>query len=65
MSVLFYYKCSIFAEVLVSGNTNNKIIILKDLEDKLILKLGTFYGDYGLNSRDEIILKTRGNPKNN
>ena len=36
---------------------------LKDLEDKIILKLGSFYGDSGLNSRDEIISKTRGNWK--
>ena len=38
---------------------------LKDLEDKQILKLGTFYGSSGLNTRDEIISKTRGNWKPN
>ena len=32
---------------------------LKDLEDSWILKLGTFYGDSGLNTRDEIQSKTR------
>ena len=35
----------------------------KDLEDRHILKLGSFYGDSGLNSRDEIVSKTRGNWK--
>ena len=34
---------------------------LKDLEDKWILKMGTFYGDGGLNSRDEVQSKTRFN----
>ena len=34
---------------------------LKDLEDKWILKLGTFYGEGALNSRDEIQSKTRYN----
>ena len=34
---------------------------LKDLEDKWILKMGTFYGDSGLNSRDEVQTKTRFN----
>ena len=34
---------------------------LKDLEDKWILKMGTFYGDWGLNSRDEVQSKTRFN----
>ena len=38
---------------------------LKDLEDKMILKLGTFYGSSGLNERDEIISKTRCNWKTN
>ena len=38
---------------------------LKELEDKIILKHGSFYGDYGLNSWDEIILKTQGNWKSN
>ena len=38
---------------------------LKDLEDKIILKLGTFYGLSGLNERDEIVAKTRGNWKQN
>ena len=38
---------------------------LKDLEDKAILKLGTFYGDSGLNTRDEINSKTRCNWKKN
>ena len=33
---------------------------LKSLEDKLILKLGTFYGS-GMNSRDEVISKSRFN----
>ena len=32
---------------------------LKDIEDKWILKLGTFFGESGLNSRDEIQSKTR------
>ena len=34
---------------------------LKDLEDRWILKMGTFYGISGLNSRDEIKGKTRSN----
>ena len=34
---------------------------LKDLEDMWILKMGTFYGDGALNSRDEIQSKTRFN----
>ena len=34
---------------------------LKDLEDRWILKLGTFYGEGALNSRDEIQSKTRYN----
>ena len=38
---------------------------LKDLEDRNILKFGTFYGDSGLNERDEIISKTRRNWKHN
>ena len=38
---------------------------LKDLEDKMILKLGTFYGTSGLNERDEIVSKTRCNWKTN
>jgi hypothetical protein len=33
---------------------------LKSLEDKWILKLGTFYGS-GMNSRDEVISKSRFN----
>ena len=33
---------------------------LKSLEDKWILKLGSFYGRSGLNTRDEIKRKTRG-----
>ena len=37
---------------------------LKDLEDKWILRMGTFYGE-GLNSRDEIQSKTRYNWTNN
>ena len=37
---------------------------LKDLEDQWILKLGTFYGDWGMNERDEIQSKTRYNWKN-
>ena len=36
---------------------------LKDVEDQWILKMGTFYGDSGLNSRDEIQSKTRYNWK--
>ena len=32
---------------------------LKDLEDRWILKMGSFYGISGLNSRDEIKNKTR------
>ena len=35
-------------------------IHLKDLEDRWILKMGTFYGDSGLNTRDEIKSKIRG-----
>ena len=34
---------------------------LKDLEDRWILRMGTFYGDGALNSRDEIQSKTRFN----
>ena len=34
---------------------------LKDLEDQWILKMGTFYGEGGLNERDEIQSKTRFN----
>ena len=37
---------------------------LKDLEDSWILRMGTFYGDGALNSRDEIQAKTRGNWNN-
>ena len=33
---------------------------LKDLEDKWILKVGSFFGVSGLNSRNEIKSKTRG-----
>ena len=36
---------------------------LKRIEDKWIMRLGTFYGDSGLNSRDEIISSVRGNFK--
>ena len=32
---------------------------LKNVEDKWILKMGTFYGPWGLNERDEIQSKTR------
>ena len=32
---------------------------LKDLEDRWILKMGSFYGISGLNSRDEVKSKTR------
>ena len=38
----------------------NECNILKSLEDKWILKLGSFYGKSGLNSRDEVKKKTRG-----
>ena len=31
---------------------------LKDLEDKFILRMGTFYGD-GFNTRDQVQSKTR------
>ena len=34
---------------------------LKDLEDRWILKLGTFYGEGALNTRDEVQSKTRYN----
>ena len=34
---------------------------LKDLEDKWILKVGSFYGKSGLNNRNEIKSKTRAN----
>ena len=34
---------------------------LKDLEDRWILKMGTFYGEGALNSRDEVQSKTRYN----
>ena len=34
---------------------------LKDLEDQWMVKMGTFWGDGGLNSRDEIQSKTRYN----
>ena len=33
-------------------------IHLKDLEDRWILKVGSFYGNSGLNSRDEAKKKT-------
>ena len=33
---------------------------LKDLEDRWILKIGSFNGKSGLNSRDKIKSKTRG-----
>ena len=36
---------------------------LKRVEDKWILRLGTFHGDSGLNSRDEIVNAVRGNFK--
>ena len=32
----------------------NQCARLKDLEDQWILKMGTFYGDGGLNERDEV-----------
>ena len=38
---------------------------LKNVEDKWILQLGTFYGQSGLNTRDEIKSKSRGNNKSN
>ena len=38
---------------------------LKDLEDEWIVRMGTFYGESGLNSRDEIQSKTRFNWSNN
>ena len=34
---------------------------LKDIEDQWILKMGTFYGEGGLNERDEVQSKTRFN----
>ena len=37
--------------------------ILKDLEDRWILKMGSFYGISGLNCRDEVKNKTRCNWK--
>ena len=36
---------------------------LKRVEDKWIMRLGTFHGVSGLNSRDEIIATVRGNFK--
>ena len=36
---------------------------LKSLEDRWILKVGSFYGKSGLNERDEIVNKTRCNWK--
>ena len=36
---------------------------LKQIEDKWILKMGTFYGESGLNTRDEITAAVRGNDK--
>ena len=36
---------------------------LKRIEDKWILRLGTFHGGSGLNSRDEVVGKVRGNFK--
>ena len=36
---------------------------LKDIEDQWILKMGTFYGESGLNERDEVQAKTRFNWK--
>ena len=34
---------------------------LKRIEDKWILRMGTFYGDSGLNTRDELTTAVRGN----
>ena len=36
---------------------------LKRTEDKWIMRMGTFYGDSGLNSRDEIVTNVRVNYK--
>ena len=36
---------------------------LKRIEDKWIMRMGTFFGDSGLNSRDEIVSNVRGNFK--
>ena len=36
---------------------------LKDIEDQWILKMGSFYGISGLNTRDEVKSKTRFNRK--
>ena len=38
---------------------------LKNIEDKWILQLGTFYGLSGLNERDEVKSKSHGNFKSN
>ena len=38
---------------------------LKNIEDRWILQLGTFYGQSGLNERDKIQSKSRGNFKTN
>ena len=37
---------------------------LKRVEDKWILRMGTFHGDYGLNTRDEFTAVERGNYRN-
>ena len=34
---------------------------LKRIEDKWIMRLGTFHGEPGLNTRDEIVSAVRGN----
>ena len=36
---------------------------LKELEDKWICRLGTFYGQHGLNTRDEVKSRSRVNFK--
>ena len=38
---------------------------LKDLEDKWIMKVGSFYGKSGLNKRDEVKAKTRNQRSSN
>ena len=48
-------------ELSEAGHKKGLCSKLKDLEDRWILKMGTFYGEGALNSRDEIQSKTRYN----
>ena len=48
-------------ELSEAGHKKGLCSKLKDLEDRWILKMGTFYGEGALNSRNEIQSKTRYN----